>query len=152
MIGSDALIACFDAKYEYLFWRPMFAVPRGDSDDSPDTVGDSTWAPLIGTPTHPEFPSAHGCLTTAMAEVFSEALGTRKIAVDLRSKLPDQPETMRHYATAGVLIKEISDARVWGGIHYRFSMEQGSRVGFSVARYALARDFLPPGEEPVRIP
>ena len=63
LVGADALIACFDAKYHYLFWRPQFAIPQGDTDGNPDTAGDPTWTPLLATPNHPEYPPAHGCFS-----------------------------------------------------------------------------------------
>src|SRR5258707_4225180 len=67
LVGADALIACFDAKYEYLQWRPVYAIPQGDTDGNPWTTGDPTWKPLAGTPNHPEYPSGHACLTEAEA-------------------------------------------------------------------------------------
>ena len=63
---ADALIACFDAKYHYAFWRPITAIRAGDTDGNAATVGDPTWSPLLpGTPNHPEYPSAHSCVTPA---------------------------------------------------------------------------------------
>jgi hypothetical protein len=65
--GADGLIACFDAKYHYWFWRPYQAIARADTDGNPDTLADPTWRPLRPTPNHPEYPSAHACHTTAVA-------------------------------------------------------------------------------------
>ena len=63
---ADALIACFDAKYHYAYWRPITAIRAGDTDGNDRTVGDPAWSPLLpGTPNHPEYPSAHSCLTPA---------------------------------------------------------------------------------------
>jgi len=70
MVAADALVGCFDAKYHYLFWRPAFAIPQGDADGNPNTPGDPTFVPLLATPGHPEYPSAHGCATSAEAEMF----------------------------------------------------------------------------------
>jgi hypothetical protein len=83
LVGADAEIACFDAKYHYLFWRPQFAIPQGDADGNPATVGDPTWKPLLATPTHPEYPSSHSCLTAAVAEVLTDFLGTQRINIDV---------------------------------------------------------------------
>jgi hypothetical protein len=141
MVGADALIACFDAKYHYLFWRPFFAIPQGDADGNPDTVGNSNFVPLIGTPPHPEYPSAHGCATSAEAEVFVEVLGTQRIEVDIPSGVPGV--AARHYTRANDLKQEIIDARVWGGIHYRGSDETGANLGRKVAHWILNRYFLP---------
>src|SRR5258706_279429 len=76
LVGADALIACFDAKYTYLSWRPAFAIPQGDTDGNPWTVGDPTWVPLGATPNHAEYPGAHGCFTEAEAYVLMAFFGT----------------------------------------------------------------------------
>ena len=85
MIAADALIACFDSKYQYLLWRPQYAIPLGEGDGNPDTVGDPSWTPLLATPKHPEYPSAHACVSGSEAEVFATVLGTRQIDVDITS-------------------------------------------------------------------
>lgn len=143
LVGADALIACFDAKYTYLFWRPQFAIPLGDTDGNPDTVGDPTWTPLVATPNHPEYVAAHGCLTSAEAEVFSAFYGTDQINLTLTSSVANLLHPTRHFDRAGDLVKEIVNARVWGGIHYRESVVKGVNLGRKVAHWALARYFLP---------
>lgn len=141
MVGADALISCFDSKYHYLFWRPAFAVPQGDTDGNPNTASDPTFAPLLVSPPHPEYPSAHGCETSAQAEVFAEFLGTQHINIDIPSTVPGIGP--RHYMDANDLTKEIVDARVWAGIHYRESVIKGANLGRKVARWTLSRYFLP---------
>lgn len=141
MVGADALIGCFDAKYHYLFWRPAFAIPQGDNDGNPSTTTDPGFVPLLGTPPHPEYPSAHGCVTAAQAEVFSKFLGTQHIGVTIPSTVSGV--SARHYASANDLTKEIIDARVWAGIHYRGSDEIGAILGRKVAHWTLKRHFLP---------
>ena len=143
LVGADALIACFDAKYHYLFWRPQFSIPLGDTAGNPDTLGDSTWTPLLSTPNHPEYPAAHGCLTSAEAEVFANFFGTNQIDVDLTSTVPNLVQPTRHYDRVVDLVQEIIDARVWGGLHYRESGVKGVNVGRKVAHWALERYFLP---------
>ena len=144
MVGADALIGCFDAKYHYLFWRPQFAIPQGDTDENDETAADPTFVPLIGTPPHPEYPSAHGCVTSAQAEVFVEFLGTQHIEVDIPSTVPGIAN--RHFSSANALRNEIINARVWGGIHYRLSDETGASLGRKVAHWTLKRHFLPADE------
>lgn len=136
LVGADALIACFDAKYHYLFWRPQFAVVQGDG-------GDPNWKPLLATPNHPEYPAAHGCLTAAEAQVLAAFLGSNQINADLTSTVDDLKQPTRHFATTDDLITEIENARVWGGLHYRQSVETGVNLGRSVANWTLARNFLP---------
>ncbi len=142
LVGADALIACFDAKYHYLFWRLQFAIPLGDTDGNPDTIGDPTWKPLLATPNHPEYPAAHGCLTSAEAEVFATFLGTNQINVDLTSTVPNLLHPTRHYTRVVDLVQEIVNARVWGGIHYRESVVKGVVLGRKVAQWTLKQYFL----------
>ena len=102
---ADALIACFDAKYHYAFWRPITAIRAGDTDGNAATVGDPAWAPLLpGTPNHPEYPSAHSCITPAGGRVIARFLGTQQIdfTVPSLTGLGD-----RHFAT-------VEDLRVRG--------------------------------------
>jgi hypothetical protein len=141
MVGADALIGCFDAKYHYLFWRPQYAIPQGHTDGNAQTVSDPSFVPLIGTPPHPEYPSAHNCLTAAEAEVFAEFLGTQRIELEIPSTVPGI--SARYYRTANDLTREIIDARVWGGIHYRVSDVNGATLGRKVAHWTLKRYFLP---------
>jgi hypothetical protein len=141
LVAADSLVACFDAKYHYLFWRPVFAIAQGDTDGNQKTISDTTYAPLLATPGHPEYPSAHGCVTSAQAEVFAEFLDTQNIGVDIPSGLSGVPA--RHFATANDLKQEIINARVWAGIHYRGSDEAGANVGRKVAHWTLTRYFLP---------
>jgi hypothetical protein len=137
VVGADSLIACFDAKYDYLFWRPQFAVPQGDTDGNPATIGDATWKPLVNTPAHPEYPSAHGCASMASADALSAFLGTRRIELDMQSTVTADTMPSRHFHTVRELIREIQNARVWAGIHYRGSTLVGSRLGDDVARWDL---------------
>ena len=91
---ADALIACFDAKYHYAFWRPVTAIPAGDTDGNDATVGDPAWLPLLAaTPNHPEYPSAHSCITPAGGIVISRFLGTDDIdfTVPSLTGLGDRP-------------------------------------------------------------
>ena len=128
LVGADAQMACFNAKYTYWFWRPVTAL----------AASDPTWRPLLTTPNHPEYPSAHGCLTGAITEVFTSALGTSDIDLDVTSTVvASMPK--RHFDTAGALRSEIVNARLWAGLHYRSSSEDGVKLGRKVARYDLAR-------------
>jgi hypothetical protein len=143
LVSADVVIACWDSKYDYLFWRPQFLVPGADTDGNPATTGDPNWKPLLATPNHPEYPAAHGCNTSAMAEMFTVFFGTSKINLDVASTVPGLLHPTRHYATANDLVVEIINARVWGGLHYRGSVISGAALGQKVARYTLSRYFLP---------
>ena len=135
---ADALIACFDAKYHYAFWRPITAIHAGDTDGNPATVRDTAWSPLIGTPNHPEYPSAHACITPAGGRVIARFLHTRHIdfTVPSLTNLGD-----RHFADVKDLEYEVGNARIWGGIHYRSSVVDGTEIGKRTANQVLAHHF-----------
>jgi hypothetical protein len=136
---ADALIACFDAKYHYAFWRPITAVRAGDTDGNDTTVGDATWSPLLPvTPNHPEYPSAHSCITPAGGGVIARFLGTGQIdfTVPSLTGLGD-----RHFDQVKDLQYEVGNARIWGGIHYRFSVEDGITIGKKTVNQVLAHHF-----------
>jgi hypothetical protein len=96
-------------------------------------------------PPHPEYPSAHNCLTGSQAEVFAKFLGTRHIKVMIPSTVTGVPA--RYYATADDLTREIINARVWAGIHYRGSNVTGANLGRKVAYWTLKRYFLPENKQ-----
>jgi hypothetical protein len=136
---ADALIACFDAKYHYKFWRPITAIRAGDTDGNDATVGDPSWSTLLAaTPNHPEYPSAHSCVTPAGGLVVARFLGTPRIELTVPSLtgLGD-----RHFSRARDLEYEVSNARVWGGIHYRSAVEDGVEIGKKTANQVLAHHF-----------
>jgi hypothetical protein len=139
VVYADALIACFDAKYTYTFWRPITAVRAGDTDGNPATVGDPAWSTLLaGTPNHPEYPSAHSCITPAGGRVISRFLGTKQIdfTVPSLTGLGD-----RHFATTADLQYDVGNARIWGGIHYRFSVQDGVKIGAETVDEVLDHNF-----------
>jgi hypothetical protein len=141
VVYADALIACFDAKYHYAFWRPITAIRAGHTDGNPLTVGDPAWSPLLAaTPNHPEYPSAHSCITPAGGLTVARFLGTDDIdfTVPSLTGLGD-----RTFATVGDLTYDVSNGRIWGGIHYRSSVRDGARIGRSTATYVLGRHFKP---------
>ena len=136
---ADALIACFDAKYHYAFWRPITAIRAGDTDDNDATIGDPAWAPLLpATPNHPEYPSAHSCITPAGGRVIARFLGTGEIdfTVPSLTGLGD-----RHFARVKDLEYDVGNARIWGGIHYRSAVEDGINIGKKTADHVLAHHF-----------
>jgi hypothetical protein len=144
VVRADALIACFDAKYHYAFWRPITAIRAGDTDGNDATVADPGWLPLLPvTPNHPEYPSAHSCLTPSGARVIARFLGTNQIDYTVPSitGLGD-----RHFDTVRDLTYEVGNARIWGGIHYRTAVEDGVRLGMKVAHQVLAHHFHREGE------
>ena len=154
IVGADAQIACMNAKYHFGFWRPVTAIDPssvsasdggptpGFDDGNRATAEEPGWRPLLATPNHPEYPAAHGSLTSAMAEVFTYFLNTPNIDLTLSSTIvPTMPS--RHFATAEDLRTEIVNARLWAGLHFRNSSEAGVTLGRKVAHFDLGRAFQP---------
>jgi hypothetical protein len=140
---ADTGIACFDSKYTYLFWRPYSAIRNADLDGNAATSADPAWSPLLGTPNHPEYPAAHGCLTSALADVLANALGTQAIDATIWGATGGATTltTQRHFADTQQLKDEIVNARVWAGLHWRNSVLAGEGIGDAVAGWSLDRYF-----------
>ena len=127
---SDTMIACWEAKYHYMLWRPNHAIQRADTDGNPATTPDPTWLPLV-TGNHPEYPSGHGCFTGAVTKSLQEFFGTKWLELTLTSPVTG---TSRTYTQLGQLVSEVKDARVWGGLHYRTTMEETAKHFPRIAR------------------
>jgi hypothetical protein len=140
--GGDALIACFDAKYQYWFWRPYRAIARADTDGNPGTEADLTWQPLRATPNHPEYPSAHACHTGAVAHALAAFFGTDNVTFVLDSRITGTTRTYERFRDA---FMEVNLARVLAGFHFRNSDLEGSNLGRHVARYVSDHFFQPVG-------
>jgi hypothetical protein len=159
VVGADALMSALYAKYHYLFWRPVTAIDPaavsadgfgpvpGYDDGNPATVEQTGWRPLLTTPNHPEYPAAHGVITSAMAEVFSSFLGTNQIGLDIHGFDATGPagnlNALRHFDRPNDLRHEIIDARLWAGLHYHFSGVAGVVLGRRLAKYDLRHAFRP---------
>ena len=140
--GGDAMIACFDTKYHYWFWRPYQAIPLADTDGNPKTVPDPSWTPLGTTPNFPEYPSAHACHSTAVVKALDAFFATDRIPFTLDSRVT---HTTREYKRLHNIVKEVDRARVLVGFHFRDSDLQGSRLGGKVGRYVTHHYFQPIG-------
>lgn len=131
-IQIDQQIAIADAKYAYVFWRPVTAIRTGAVD--PDPV----WTPLLATPRHPEYPSGHaGYAGTAEAVLGALAGPKPSRAIVLTSATA--PGVVLTYADWSSITRDVVDGRVWEGVHFRFSDETAVRVGRAVARHDLRR-------------
>jgi hypothetical protein len=137
---ADGLIACFDAKWHYVFWRPITAIRAGDTDGNDATFGDPTWSPLLPvTPNHPEYPSAHSCITPAAGVVIARFLHTEQIDFTVPSLGGGIAD--RHFDTPVALEYDVANARIWGGIHFRSAVEDGAQIAKRTANYVLAHNF-----------
>jgi hypothetical protein len=131
-VTTDAQIAVYNAKYEYAFWRPVTAI-RHDAIDP-----DPSWTPLDNTPAYPEWVSGHGGYVAAAQGVLQAFVGPHAPApIALTS--PSAPGVVRTYDDWKTITDEVVDARVWEGVHYRFSDEAGVKLGKKVAKWDLGR-------------
>jgi hypothetical protein len=134
--GADAMIACFDAKYHYMFWRPVQAIPG--------------FAPLFPTPPFPEYPSAHSCHAGAITHALDTFFGGDRVRLTLDSLATTPPPAgcgacvpgiTRSYDRLSAAMNEIVDARVWAGFHFRHSNEDGAKLGRRVSQFGAERLF-----------
>ena len=128
---NETETAVFEAKYHYLFWRPITAVRNGDRDDNPATERDADWVPLIATPMQPEYPCAHCMLAAAITSVLRAEAGG-KSALNLSTTSNTARGVIRRWTTTDAVVQEVSMARIWAGVHYRTSTEVGNRMGEQV--------------------
>ncbi len=136
--AADTMIACWDAKFHYMFWRPNHAIQRADTDDNPGTTADSTWTPLV-TGNHPEYPSGHACITAAVTEALRGYFQTKHVELTVTSTVVG---TSRTYDRLDDLVADVADARVWGGLHYRTTMEETAKHYPPIAREVGKHYFL----------
>ncbi len=118
----------FDAKYHYNFWRPVTAVRNGDIDGNPATERDAAWTPFHDAPMHPEYPSGHAILAGAVGAVLeAELAGDAQLVLSTSS--PSAKNATRRWTRVADFVQEVSDARIYEGIHFRSAVEVGTAMG-----------------------
>jgi hypothetical protein len=137
---GDAILGCFDSKYFFDAWRPRNAIPAGDVDGNPTTGADGGWTPLATSPNHPEYPSGHSCIAGAVGEVVKAYHGTPQVRFSWNSTVTG---TTHEYGSVTEMVREIKNARVHGGMHFRFSNDDGAALGARTARWAV-QNYLGP--------
>lgn len=140
MAAADGGIACFDAKYTYGFWRPVTSIPAADTDDNPGTVPDPAWQSAVVTPNHPEYPSGHACISGAIAVTLASFFGTDHVTSTIESLVTN---TSFESARFKDVYRYVHEARILGGLHYRFSMNTGRRIGRDVSKQLTHHYFKP---------
>jgi hypothetical protein len=135
---ADAGIGCWNAKFSFSFWRPVTAIQAGGGN--PALVADPNWLPLANTPSHPEYPAAHGCLTGAVTTVLSGYFGTPNVAFSVSSLVTN---TTHNFTSTHDLMHEVEQARIYAGFHYHHSVIQGSVLGSKVGRQLMQQGFAP---------
>jgi len=131
----DANIACWDSKYTYRFWRPVTAIPLADTDGNDATEADPVWTPLRPTPLHPEYPSAHACVSNAAAEVLTRVFGKHIAFSAATSTCP--AGVVRSYDSFQDLADEVGDSRIYIGFHFRSAIRDGAHLGRHVGQWTF---------------
>jgi hypothetical protein len=138
---SDALSSVMEAKYFYRLWRPETAIHAGDADGNRHTTGDPYYVPFVTTPCFPSYPSAHAVAAGAAREVLERLYGWKGHAITLTT--PSLPGIVLQYSSFKRITEDIDDARIYGGIHFRFDQDTGEdmgrRIGVDVYRNTLRR-------------
>jgi len=142
--AADAFVAVFDAKYAHGFWRPVTAIRNGDLDGNEATTQEPGWSPLVDTPMHPEYPCAHCITAAAVGAVLEAEFGSGDLPAITMSS-PTAPGASHTWTRISDYVTEVSNARVWGGIHYRTSTEVGEAMGRRIGELALRRALTPTG-------
>jgi hypothetical protein len=135
---DDALIAVFDAKYQYNFWRPITAIRNGDIDGNDRTERDPSWTPFINTPMHPEYPCAHCILSGTAGTILQAEIGNGAVPV-LTTTSPTVNNAKRTWMKMEDFIQEVANARIYDGVHFRNSTEVGTAMGRQVGKLARAK-------------
>lgn len=141
MAISDSLVASFLNKYHYNFWRPETAIHAGDTDGNPKTQPDSSFASFITTPCFPSYPSNHGSASGSGAEVLRRLYGEAGHSITLTN--PTLPDIVLQYTSFEQITDDISDARVYGGIHFRTDQVAGARLGKAIASAVYKNNLRP---------
>jgi PAP2 superfamily protein len=141
--SADSLIACWDAKFFYNFWRPVTAIRAGESDGNPETEPDPAWIGLIVTPPHPEYPAAHGCFSGASTATLKSFFGTDEVGFWIDSNVTGVVNPVRTYFRFADALAEVAEARIYGGMHYRNSTRIGANIGKQVSRFTTTHFFRP---------
>ena len=136
--ADDALLAVFEAKYHYNFWRPVTAIRNGDLDGNDATERDASWTPFIETPMHPEYPCAHCTVAGAVGTVLQAEIGTGSMpTLTTTSYLVKGPA--RNWTKIDDFMQEVGNARVYDGVHFRNSTEVGTAMGKQIGALAVAK-------------
>ena len=136
MAGHDANVSAIDAKYHYMFWRPIEAIHNANTAGNPLLTADPNWTPLLPTPPHPEYPSGHATNAGASTGVLLAFFGDGYNPFSLTDTTANPPIT-RSFRSIGQAMEEVNNARVWVGFHYRHSDIVGEQVGRQISRFAL---------------
>ena len=140
LTGADAVIACFQDKERWAFWRPQTAIRNADDDGNPATVADPTWTSLLPNPPYPDQPSGHNCFSSSVVETLKDFFGTNQMAFEATHSTLGITREFTRFSEA---IIEIRHARVYGGIHFMTADASGAGLGKKIAKYRAENYFGP---------
>lgn len=146
---ADVGIATWETKRYYDFWRPMQAIAQADIDGNAATTADTSWNPLIPTPSFPAFTSGHSAFSAAGAEILASFLGTDNVTFTSYSESPflSGADSYRTFNSFSEAADEAGMSRIYGGIHYSFDNIEGQNLGENVASWTFS-NFLQVVPEP----
>jgi len=132
----DVVIAFYDAKYTYNFWRPVTAIRAAATDGNPDTEADPNWLPEVGNTTpDPSYPGAHAAISAAGAEVLISFLHKDHFEFEVTSEV--LPGVDRSFASFRAAAEEATMSRIFAGVHFLFDLTAGQRLGSDVADFVV---------------
>lgn len=139
---GDAMLACFEAKYAHNFWRPWQGIQRADQDGNARTHPEPTWTPAVRA-NHPEYPAGHGCYAGSATKVLELLFGDFPVTLtSTGSQVVNWPVVpSASYDALDAINDDNADARVWGGLHWRTTMERSSRWTAKIAKSAVCGEF-----------
>jgi PAP2 superfamily len=143
---ADAVIAFYDTKYTYNFWRPVTAIRAADTDNNPDTAADPNWLPQVGNTTpDPSYPGAHAVISAAAARVLTSFFKTDHFNFNVTSEV--LPGVQRSFSRISDAAEEATLSRIFAGVHFRFDLTTGQRLGREVADFVVDNLLTPTHEE-----
>ncbi len=133
---ADGVIAFYDAKYTYDFWRPVTAIRAADTDNNPETLADPNWLPeVINTAPDPSYPGAHAVISAGAAAVLISVL--EKDELDFNATSEVMPGVERSFERLSAAAEEATLSRIFAGAHFRFDLTAGQRLGRDVADFVV---------------
>jgi membrane-associated phospholipid phosphatase len=142
LAGADGLIAGFQTKYDFNFWRPVTAIRAGDTDGNDATIADPNWSSLLNTPAHPDYPSTHSVTGGASAELLRRVFGSDDIPFSTTSGVPFAGIT-RSYTSFSQAAAENGQSRIYAGIHFPSAVEDGTKQGEKIGHFVFTHALRP---------
>ena len=133
---ANSVIADWDAKFAYNFWRPITGIRNGDMDSNDATERDPSWTPFEATPIHPEYPSQAAIQAGAALGILEAVFGPNPAEPVSATDVAD-PKRKRQFRNVAEMLEEHKDVRIWGGIHFRNSLHVGFNMGRKIAAYLV---------------